>query len=87
MDQADATSLAHRIIEAVSAPYDIEGHQVVIGASVGIAVGPGDGLTHHELMRNADLALYRAKDDGRGTFRFFEADDGRASTGTQSVRE
>ena len=70
----DATSLALRVIEAISAPYDIEGHQVVIGASVGIAVGPGDGLTHHELMRNADLALYRAKDDGRGTFRFFEAE-------------
>jgi diguanylate cyclase (GGDEF)-like protein len=69
---ADATSLAHRIIEAVSAPYEIDGHQVVIGASVGIAIGPGDGLTHHELMRSADLALYRAKGDGRGTFRFFE---------------
>jgi diguanylate cyclase (GGDEF)-like protein len=70
----DATSLAHRVIEAVSAPYEIEGHQVVIGASVGIAVGPGDGLNDHELMRNADLALYKAKADGRGTFRFFEPD-------------
>jgi diguanylate cyclase (GGDEF)-like protein len=69
---ADAISLAHRVIEAVSAPYLIEGHQVVIGTSVGIAVGPSDGLSPEQLMRNADLALYRAKADGRGTYRFFE---------------
>ena len=69
---ADATALARRIIEAVSQPYDIDGHQVVIGTSVGIAVGPADGMTPDQLMRNADLALYRAKGDGRGTFCFFE---------------
>jgi diguanylate cyclase (GGDEF)-like protein/PAS domain S-box-containing protein len=69
---ADATSLAHRIISAVSEPYDIDGHQVVIGASIGIAVGPGDGVSPEQIIRNADLALYRAKGDGRGTFRFFE---------------
>jgi diguanylate cyclase (GGDEF)-like protein len=70
---ADATVLALRIIEAVSEPYYIDGHQVVIGTSVGIAVGPTDGLTPDELLRNADLALYRAKGDGRGTYHFFEA--------------
>jgi diguanylate cyclase (GGDEF)-like protein len=69
---ADATVLALRIIEAVSEPYDIDGHQVVIGTSVGIALGPTDGLTPDQLLRNADLALYRAKDDGRGTYHFFE---------------
>jgi predicted signal transduction protein with EAL and GGDEF domain len=53
-------------------PFDIDGQQVLIGVSVGIAVGPGDGLTPDKLLRNADLALYRAKGDGRGTFRFFE---------------
>ncbi|HYI27750.1 MAG TPA: GGDEF domain-containing phosphodiesterase, partial [Bradyrhizobium sp.] len=47
-------------------------HQATIGASIGIAVGPGDGLLPGKLLRNADLALYRAKGDGRGTFRFFE---------------
>ena len=73
-EHTDATSLALRIIEAVSAPYEIDGQQVVIGASVGIAVGQGDNLSHHDLMGNADLALYQAKADGRGTFRFFEAD-------------
>jgi diguanylate cyclase (GGDEF)-like protein/PAS domain S-box-containing protein len=69
---ADATSLAHRAIEAISAPFAIEGHQVVIGTSIGIAVGPADAGTPDQLLRNADLALYRAKSDGRGTYRFFE---------------
>src|ERR1700730_18661723 len=71
-DPADATSLAHRMIRLMSEPYEIDGHQAVIGASIGIAVGPGDGLRPDKLLRNADLALYRAKGDGRGTFRFFE---------------
>ena len=71
-DPAEATSLAQRIIALLSEPFDIDGHQAVIGASVGIAVGPGDGLRPDKLLRNADLALYRAKGDGRGTFRFFE---------------
>ena len=69
---SDATVLAQRIIEVVSEPYDIDGHQVIIGTSVGIAVGPADGASPDQLMRNADLALYRAKDKGRGIFRFFE---------------
>jgi diguanylate cyclase (GGDEF)-like protein len=71
-DPAEATSLAQRIIALISEPYDIDGHQAVIGASIGIAVGPGDGLRPDKLLRNADLALYRAKGDGRGQFRFFE---------------
>jgi diguanylate cyclase (GGDEF)-like protein len=71
-DPADATALAQRIIGLISEPFDIDGHQAVIGASIGIAVGPGDGLRPDKLLRNADLALYRAKGDGRGTFRFFE---------------
>jgi diguanylate cyclase (GGDEF)-like protein len=71
-DPADATALAQRIIKLMSEPYGIDGHQAVIGASIGIAVGPGDGSSADKLLRNADLALYRAKGDGRGTFRFFE---------------
>jgi diguanylate cyclase (GGDEF)-like protein len=72
IDPADATSLAQRVIRLMSEPYDIDGQQAVIGASIGIAVGPGDGSNADKLLRNADLALYRAKGDGRGTFRFFE---------------
>src|SRR5258708_7747168 len=71
-DPADATALAQRIITLMSEPYSIDGHQAVIGASIGIAVGPADGSGADKLLRNADLALYRAKGDGRGTFRFFE---------------
>jgi diguanylate cyclase (GGDEF)-like protein len=71
-DPAAATSLAQRVIALMSEPFELDGHQAVIGASVGIAVGPGDGLRPDRLLRNADLALYRAKGDGRGTFRFFE---------------
>ena len=70
----DATALAHRVIEAVGKPYEIDGREMVIGTSVGIAVGPADGATSDQLMRNADLALYRAKGDGRRTYRFFEAE-------------
>jgi len=71
-DPAEATSLAQGVIETLSKPYDIDGQQAVIGVSIGISVGPGDGSNPDKLLRNADLALYRAKSDGRGTFRFFE---------------
>jgi diguanylate cyclase (GGDEF)-like protein len=67
-----ARALSQRIIDALSLPYDIGGHQVVIGASIGIAVTPIDGRDPDALLRNADLALYRAKSDGRGTYHFFE---------------
>src|SRR6185503_5196818 len=70
--EADTIALAQGVIDALTEPYDIDGHQAVIGVSVGISVGPGDGSTPDKLLRNADLALYRAKSDGRGTFRFFE---------------
>ena len=69
---AGADALARRIIEAISMPYDLDGHQVVLGTSVGIAVAPEDGTEPDHLLSHADLALYRAKGDGRGTFRFFE---------------
>lgn len=69
---ADAGVLARRVIDVISEPYVIDGHQVIIGTSVGIAIGPTDGVTPDQLIRNADLALYRAKGDGRGAFCFFE---------------
>ena len=68
----DAAILAQRIGEAVRAPYDLSGHAVLTDTSIGIAVAPDDGAEPDELLKNADLALYRAKADGRGTFRFFE---------------
>jgi diguanylate cyclase (GGDEF)-like protein/PAS domain S-box-containing protein len=71
-DPAEATALAQGVIDALTESYDIDGQQAVIGVSIGISVGPGDGSNPDKLLRNADLALYRAKSDGRGTFRFFE---------------
>lgn len=66
------TSLATRLIEVIGAPYDLGGHQVVVGVSVGITVAPSEGTEPDVLMKNADLALYRAKADGGGIYRFFE---------------
>jgi len=68
----EISALASRIVEVVGAPYDIQGHIVIIGSSIGIAVAPDDGTDPDQLLKNADMALYRAKADGRGTYRFFE---------------
>ena len=72
--QDELANLAHRIIENLSQPYSIEGARVTIGASLGISVCPDNGKTSEELIRNADLALYAAKDGGRGRYHFY-ADD------------
>jgi len=68
----DATALACRIGDAVRAPYEIDGHTVIVDTSVGISLAPDDCVEPDTLMKNADMALYRAKADGRGTYRFFE---------------
>jgi diguanylate cyclase (GGDEF)-like protein/PAS domain S-box-containing protein len=66
------TGLASRIIAALSQPYDLNGHQAIVGASIGIALFPDDGRSADQLLMNADIALYGAKAQGRGTFRYFE---------------
>jgi diguanylate cyclase (GGDEF)-like protein/PAS domain S-box-containing protein len=68
----EAGTLAERIVTLLSEPYDIDGQLVEIGASVGIALAPIDGETAEQLLANADIALYQAKEDGRRTFRFFQ---------------
>ena len=65
-------SLARTLIEQVSRPYSIDGHRVVIGASVGVAIGDPGRCTADSLVRDADLALYAAKDAGRGKHCFYE---------------
>jgi diguanylate cyclase (GGDEF)-like protein/PAS domain S-box-containing protein len=72
----EAGTLADRIVTLLSEPYDIDGQLVEIGASVGIALAPIDGETAEQLLGNADIALYQAKEDGRRTFRFFQPDMG-----------
>ncbi len=70
----DLATLASRIIHDLSEPYSIDGHRVVIGASLGIALSPDDGVTFEAIIRNADLALYAAKDGGRGRHHFYAPD-------------
>jgi diguanylate cyclase (GGDEF)-like protein/PAS domain S-box-containing protein len=73
LDKPEAASaFAQRIIAAINQPYEIEGHQVIVSTSIGIAIAPNDGSTTEQLLRNADMALYRAKSDGRSVFRYFE---------------
>lgn len=67
-----SAALARRIVAALAEPIDLDGQAVHIGASVGVAIAPQDGVTPERLLQNADLALYLAKDEGRGTWRYFE---------------
>src|SRR6202034_1169101 len=69
----DAVLLARRLLEAIGDPYLFDGHSVDIGASIGIAMAPGDGDDAEKLLKHADMALTRAKNDSRGTFSFFES--------------
>ncbi len=68
----DAMRLARRVCTALGEPYHVNGHEVTTSASIGIAIGPLDREASDTLLKHADLALYRAKEDGRNTFRFFE---------------
>jgi diguanylate cyclase (GGDEF)-like protein len=71
-DPSAVSLLASHIVEKIAAPFDIGGHQLVVGVSIGISLAPEDGKNPDELLKKADLALYRAKADGRGTYRYFE---------------
>jgi diguanylate cyclase (GGDEF)-like protein len=68
----DAEKLAGRIIASFRQPFDVDGRQVMAGASIGVTVALGDNVSYETLMRDADTALYLAKTEGRGTIRFFE---------------
>jgi diguanylate cyclase (GGDEF)-like protein len=69
---SDVANLAARIRDALTEPYELEGHQVPADVSIGISIAPDDTSNPDQLLKNADMALYRSKADGRGTFRFFE---------------
>ncbi len=66
----DASRVARKILEAMSAPMSLEGRERVVTVSIGIALFPGDGEDAETLMRNADEAMFRAKQAGRNAFRF-----------------
>ena len=77
----DVTSLVTRILSTINVPYDIGGHHLVADATIGVALAPDDACDPDELLKNADLAMYGAKADGRGTYRFFESSmDARVKT-------
>lgn len=70
-DIQEAAIVAQRLIAAISEPFEIDGNTFYIGASLGIAIYPIDGQDIQTLQSSADMALYQAKDEGRGTYRFF----------------
>ena len=71
-DLNESAALAEQIVGVLSSAFQINGHQIVIGASIGIAVAPRDGDSADLLLKNADMALYRVKLNGRGSWQFFE---------------
>jgi diguanylate cyclase (GGDEF)-like protein len=71
-DLNECAALAEQIVTTLGTAFQINGHQIVIGASVGIAVAPRDGDNPDLLLKNADMALYRVKLNGRGSWQFFE---------------
>ena len=73
-DRGELGELADKIIQMLSSPYQVEGKRAIIGASVGVSIAPYDGLERDELTRSADLALYAAKNGGRGMYRFYSAE-------------
>jgi diguanylate cyclase (GGDEF)-like protein/PAS domain S-box-containing protein len=72
--ETTAVTMAERLLDAIASPYPVEGKQLVIGASIGIAIAPDHGECTDVLMRNADAALYRVKADGRNGLRVFDED-------------
>ena len=73
MINADLDVIAKRIISSIRRPYVVDGHAITIGASIGVAVAPRDAMTPEELLKCGDLAMYRAKSNGRGEAVWFEA--------------
>jgi diguanylate cyclase (GGDEF)-like protein len=83
-DRERVAELAERICAAIKEPYDFGGMQAVVDVSIGISCAPDDARGSDELMKQADVALYRAKADGRGIYRFFEREMVLASKRTAS---
>jgi len=70
----DSSKLASRLVDSINAPFDLGGHQAIVGMSIGIALAPADADGADQLLKNANMALHRAKLDGGSTYRFFESE-------------
>ncbi|MCP3870750.1 MAG: diguanylate cyclase [Gammaproteobacteria bacterium] len=70
----DAASVALKVLNLFKEPFEVQGHGVFLGASVGISLYPKHGVTVDDLVRNADTAMYRAKEEGRSTFQYYSED-------------
>ena len=71
---SDAAALAKRAREAIHEPFDLDGHEVTVDISVGISIAPNDATDLNELLKTADIALYEAKNTGRGTYCFYQTE-------------
>ena len=86
-DRGKLGELAADIIASLSQPYSVEGSRCIIGASIGVAIAPFDGQSSDDLVRNADLALYAAKGNGRGRFAFYSSDLHQAAEDRRALEE
>ncbi len=71
----EAEKLTKRLLTAIRTPRNVLGHEITIGASIGVVLAPRNGTSADELMKNVDVALYAAKSAGRGTFAHFEREE------------
>ena len=70
----DAATVSQKVLEGLAAPFEVEGHEIFVTASIGITLFPSDGENPEELLKNADSAMYRAKHQGRNNFQFYTAE-------------
>ncbi len=82
---ADAGRVARRILDSLAHPFSIDGHEVFVSASIGISIYPSDGTTVEALLKNADTAMYQAKEKGRNNSQFFKKEMNLRAVNRQSL--
>jgi diguanylate cyclase (GGDEF)-like protein/PAS domain S-box-containing protein len=82
---SDAAALATRIDKAMKSPFDLDGHSAAVGVSIGVSFAPDDAIERDQLLKNADLALYGAKDNGRATCHFYDPELGERMKARQKL--